>query len=66
MRESIGRYKLQMEIILKDCQKGLEEIDIRQVNEEGELKKKNDEQTKIKEELQNKHISLMNQQKFGI
>ena len=30
------------------------------------VKKKLDEQVKIKEELQNKHVSLMNQQKFGI
>ena len=66
VKDAIARYKLQMDIIDKDCQKGLEEIDIRQVNEEGELKKKLDEQVKIKEELQNKHVSLMNQQKFGI
>lgn len=66
VKDAIGRYRLQMGIIEKDCQKGLEEIDIRQVNEEGELKKKLDEQVKVKEELQNKHVSLMNQQKFGI
>jgi hypothetical protein len=44
----------------------LEEIEIKQENEENELKKKLDEQIKVREELQSKQISLMNQQKFGI
>jgi|688.fasta_scaffold197430_2 hypothetical protein len=55
-----------MNIIEKDCIKGLEEIEIKQENEENELKKKLDEQIKVREELQSKQISLMNQQKFGI
>jgi hypothetical protein len=65
-KEMIGRYKLQMSIIEKDCQKGLEEIVIKQENEENELKKKLDEQIKVRDELQSKQMSLMNQQRFGI
>lgn len=66
MKDLIGRHRLQMSIIEKDGVKGLEEIEIKQENEENELKKKLDEQIKIREELQSKQISLMNQQKFGI
>jgi hypothetical protein len=66
VKDTISRYRLQMSIIEKDCTKGLEEIEIKQENEENELKKKLDEQIKIREELQSKQISLMNQQKFGI
>jgi chromosome segregation ATPase len=66
VKDLINRHKLQMNIIEKDCIKGLEEIEIRQENEENELKKKLDEQIKVREELQSKQISLMNQQKFGI
>lgn len=66
VKDLISRHKLQMSIIEKDGVKGLEEIEIKQENEENELKKKLDEQIKIREELQSKQISLMNQQKFGI
>lgn len=46
--------------------KGLEDIEIKQENKENELKKELDEQTKIRDELQSKQMSLFNQQKFGI
>lgn len=55
-----------MSIVEKEGVKGLEEIEIRQENEENELKKKLDEQIKVRDELQSKQTSLMNQQKFGI
>lgn len=66
VKDLISRHKLQMSLIEKDCVKGLEEIEIKQENEENELKKKLDEQVKVRDELQSKQMSLMNQQKFGI
>ena len=55
-----------MSIIENDCKKGLDQIEIKQENEENELKKKLDEQIKVRDELQSKQMSLMNQQRFGI
>lgn len=34
VKDTISRYRLQMSIIEKDCTKGLEEIEIKQENEE--------------------------------
>jgi hypothetical protein len=34
VKDTISRHRLQMSIIEKDCIKGLEEIEIRQENEE--------------------------------
>ena len=66
IKDLIVRHKLQMNIIEKESIKGLEEIEIKQENDENELKKRLDEQVKVKEELQTKQVSLMTQQKFGM
>ena len=65
VREVIVRHRLQMGIYEKEAIKGLEEIEILYENEENQLKKKFEEQVKIREELMTKYLSLQNQEKFG-
>jgi hypothetical protein len=57
----ITKHKLQISIYEKESIKGLEKIEIKQENEENELKKKYEEQLKMREELMTKCLSLQTQ-----